>query len=486
MVGALVMSMGVVLLGALPASAATEHCPSDYRKVDAKKGSAKGPFGELSWQGTSLEHDLNSGYTLSICLKVSTYTHTESATGIGSVDTPPNGPRGQQQGISYIAYKVTGEPSDPQSVPYGSIDEIDLCGRANDRLELPDSPDDNGVTYDRQADDGLNWSVLISAPEGLLLRGEQSRTKTVSGAFTDEECPTALLPAVPDVDSSRCLNGSPTAAVIQVPTDTEDVDYEPSGSNAVTATINLETHSWNPETPDRWVIDGAVGTYTFTPDELAPANCDTTTTTTVSDERKSCARGVEVRSGTVTTVNGQAQPPRWGSWTSSRGLNNAEFEQLGCRPDQPQPVELLGSETRMDCAGVEERTSTQVTTFVWSETTREYNKVVGETKWSDWVKTRNLTTKELRAEGCVLGEETLVPTPKPDKKPTKVEPTVKGVERVAPSAAVPTAVAAGASAAAPSAMTQLLAQLLVGGGMLLLLAGGWIGFGRREGGAHEA
>ena len=40
--------------------------------------------------------------------------------------------------------------------------------------------------------------------------------------------------------SSVQVTGSPTAAVIQVPTDTDDVGYEPSGSNAVTATINLE------------------------------------------------------------------------------------------------------------------------------------------------------------------------------------------------------------------------------------------------------
>lgn len=95
--------------------------------------------------------------------------------------------------------------------------------------------------------------------------------------------------------------------------------------------------------------------------------------------------------------------------------------------------------------------------------------------------------------GCVLGEETIIPKPRPDNEPTRAgeEPTVKGVQVVvprdaAPRAAVPTAVAAGVGVGPSNTAAPLLAQLLVGGGMLLLLAGGWIGLGRREGGAHEA
>lgn len=99
---------------------------------------------------------------------------------------------------------------------------------------------------------------------------------------------------------------------------------------------------------------------------------------------------------------------------------------------------------------------------------------------------------------CVLGEETVVPEPRPDKNPTKAsqEPTVKGVQVVvpqkaapeaAPGAAVPTAVAAGVGGGeVSSSLTQLMSQMLLGGGMLLLLAGGWVGLGRREAGAHEA
>jgi hypothetical protein len=78
-------------------------------------------------------------------------------------------------------------------------------------------------------------------------------------------------------------------------------------------------------------------------------------------------------------------------------------------------------------------------------------------------------------EPCVLGSEST--RPKPDKKPT-----VLGTQ-----AGVPTAVAAGAPGrAAASPTAGLLAQLMVAGGLLLLLAGGWLGFGRREHGAHQA
>lgn len=82
----------------------------------------------------------------------------------------------------------------------------------------------------------------------------------------------------------------------------------------------------------------------------------------------------------------------------------------------------------------------------------------------------------------VLGEETVVPKPNP--KPEK-EPTVKGVQAIKPPAAAPTAVASGIGTPAASPL-ELIAQMLVAGGMLLLVAGAWIGLGRREFGSHEA
>ena len=68
--------------------------------------------------------------------------------------------------------------------------------------------------------------------------------------------------------------------------------------------------------------------------------------------------------------------------------------------------------------------------------------------------------------------------PKPVKKPA----VVLGTE-----AAVPTVVDAGLAGLPNTGSTSngLLAQLMVGGGLLLLVAGGWLGFGRREYGGHQ-
>lgn len=94
------------------------------------------------------------------------------------------------------------------------------------------------------------------------------------------------------------------------------------------------------------------------------------------------------------------------------------------------------------------------------------------------------TFDDVTIDDCVLGEETVVPKPKPEPKPDD-EPTVKGVEVVKPPAAAPTAVAAGLGDPTSSPL-QMIAQMLVAGGMLLLVAGAWIGLGRREYGTHEA
>ena len=79
----------------------------------------------------------------------------------------------------------------------------------------------------------------------------------------------------------------------------------------------------------------------------------------------------------------------------------------------------------------------------------------------------------------VKGSESSRPKPH-----TTRTPTVLGTQAVAP-----TAVDAGLASLPGDSATStasLLAQLMVAGGLLLLLAGGWLGLGRREDGAHQA
>lgn len=89
----------------------------------------------------------------------------------------------------------------------------------------------------------------------------------------------------------------------------------------------------------------------------------------------------------------------------------------------------------------------------------------------------------------VLGVETMVPQPKPTKHThagqPEIAPTVLGTEAVAPTA-VDAGLASWPTGHATTSSRSSLAQGLVGGGLLMLLAGGSLGFGTRKRGAHQA
>lgn len=95
--------------------------------------------------------------------------------------------------------------------------------------------------------------------------------------------------------------------------------------------------------------------------------------------------------------------------------------------------------------------------------------------------------KKLSGEDCILGEETTKPQPHGTKspKPRDRAPIVLGTQ-----AAVPTAVDAGLAGLPSASVSPIssprLAQALVAGGLLLLIAGGSMGLGRRTRGAHES
>jgi hypothetical protein len=93
---------------------------------------------------------------------------------------------------------------------------------------------------------------------------------------------------------------------------------------------------------------------------------------------------------------------------------------------------------------------------------------------------------KLSGADCILGEESHQPKPTKSKpKPRDRGPVVLGTQ-----AAVPTAVDAGLSGLPTTSVSMTgsprLAQALVAGGLLLLVAGGSMGLGRRTRGAHES
>jgi LPXTG-motif cell wall-anchored protein len=156
-------------------------------------------------------------------------------------------------------------------------------------------------------------------------------------------------------------------------------------------------------------------------------------------------------------------------------------------PDQPGTVVNPLNEERMSCdMGVEQREGTQTTTYVWNASTRTYDPVVGEEIWGEWAQVRDLTTAESLELECVAGEESI--PPKPHKtRPASPQPEAKPPVVLGTEAAVPTGVEAGLASLPNTGASghNLLAQLMVGSGLVLLVAGGWLGFGRREYGGHQ-
>ena len=157
----------------------------------------------------------------------------------------------------------------------------------------------------------------------------------------------------------------------------------------------------------------------------------------LEDERMTCAAGVEAREGTQTTTyvwNAETRaydpvvgPEVWGPWMFVRDLTDAEFDELGCRPDQPDPVVAPLEDEQQSCDnGVEQRVGTQTTTYVWNGATRTYDPVVGEELWGAWVTVRDLTAEESLELGCIAGEETVVPEPTTEARPETHGPRHRG------------------------------------------------------------
>jgi hypothetical protein len=103
--------------------------------------------------------------------------------------------------------------------------------------------------------------------------------------------------------------------------------------------------------------------------------------------------------------------------------------------------------------------------------------------------------EQLSGEDCILGEETTSPkphttSPKPHTTTPKPKPRDRAPIVLGTQAAVPTAVDAGLAGLPSTSVSPIssprLAQALVAGGLLLLIAGGSMGLGRRTRGAHES
>lgn len=72
-----------------------------------------------------------------------------------------------------------------------------------------------------------------------------------------------------------------------------------------------------------------------------------------------------------------------------------------CQPARPDPITQQLSDERTTCElGVESRTGTQTTTYVWNAQTQTYDAVVGPQVWGSWTFVRDLTDAEFEALDC--------------------------------------------------------------------------------------
>ncbi len=378
--------------------------------------------------------------------------------------------------------------------------------------EDPCGPETGNVTWAAKSDEFFTYSesngvvtATLKDPDKYIATGKTSWT--LSEYETNEPCP---FPPCPGAEQTQL-----SAATLVVDDQTPGC-YEQKHDSSLSCTEGRYVRSWTEFRPWVWnqeltqwqlgkvEIQNDTG-FEFdrplTAEEFKELECQpdqpNPTVKPLSDQQLSCAGGVEQRSGTQTTTyvwNAESKkydavvgPEVWGDWTFVRPLDDAEFQRLQCQPGQPSPdVKPLSGERKTCEDGVEERSGSQTTTYVWNASTRVYDAVVGAEVWGDWTVVRALNSEEIADLQCVLGTESSAPKPDKTPKPHKTHkpPTVLGTQAVAPTA-VDAGLASMPNSSGPST-TSLLAQLMVAGGLLLLLAGGWLGLGRREYGAHQA
>jgi hypothetical protein len=287
--------------------------------------------------------------------------------------------------------------------------------------------------------------------------------------------------------------------------DTRDIsDSEMNCVNGFRSRTGVVTTTYVYDEPtDSWVAQTPTTTWSewsawraLTPGERAQLKCDQPPSPiieNISDSEMTCALGYRSRSGTITKEyvwSGSAwvlEPSSgwvtsWGAWSAYRPLTPAERQQLACDTPPPPPPppttdvcpNLEGNQATVPAGLVKDQLGNCVPPPPPPTTDVCPNIEGDQAEVPDGYELVNGECAE------IAGEEVIVPKPKPDEKPT-----VKGVQTVAPPAAAPTAVAAGLGAPASSPL-QTIAQMLVAGGMLLLMAGAWIGLGRRGSGTHAA
>ncbi len=301
--------------------------------------------------------------------------------------------------------------------PPGAPPTTDPCGPANISFNVP--ADTSQLDYTLLG----NGNVTVAPQPGYVFSGNSQLITFTLPADSNVPCSTTVTIDPPGAPSTTDPCG-PANISFNVPADTSQLDYTLLGNGNVTVAPQ-----------PGYVFSGNSQLITFT----LPA-----------DSGVPCPLGVEKIAPVVTFTDPDCENLEGADWSGNL-TEIVDYEVTGT-PDFGETVTVT--------ATVKAALADQ---FAFPD---------------GFDNTFDHTYPTLVELDCVLGEETVVPSPKPEKNP----PVVLGTE-----AAVPTQVNAGMATlpTTGSSTNQLLAQLMVAGGLLLLVAGGWVGLGGRAYGKHH-
>ena len=269
---------------------------------------------------------------------------------------------------------------------------------------------------------------------------------------------------------SRCIGTNPTTAAINTPADSNFVTYALDGTTVTATLTDTVSHQWG-SMPTGWVqVDGDTATYTVPASALASADCTppppppTDVCPNLPGLQASVPAGYQLIDGDCVEILGVAEIAPTVSFKDPTCANLNRAKWSGNLTDLVDYT-VSGTPGRGN--------SITVTANIKPAVADQFAFPDGFGNTFD----HSYPSKADLNCPTVKGSESS--RPKPHKSPT-----VLGTQAVAP-----TAVDAGLGSLpgdSANSTSSLLAQLMVAGGLLLLLAGGWLGLGRREYGAHQA
>lgn len=160
------------------ASAAAESCDKlGYTKVDQASGSVSDKFGTIEWSGDTLTYDVESGYTIDVCIKSGSQVGTEEYTGLTGADSITIA-----QNISHIGYKFTATSTGGTT---GGT---------------------TGTTGGTTG--GTNSGGAVAGSSGAAPEAAGSAPAAVQGSEATSQVPTAVAAGVPAADAGQGAVGS--------------------------------------------------------------------------------------------------------------------------------------------------------------------------------------------------------------------------------------------------------------------------------------